>query len=177
MRRDWRGKYIKGESNSFINLKVLPHPTWSPSCPIPRTLLCSDNQNSIRNAGIYALHRDLIRLRREETVFRAQLRRGLDGSVLGPEALVLRFFGENGDDRLLVVNFGLDLRLDPAPEPLLAPPEAMCWKIIWSSENPKYGGSGTPSMDTLDNWYIPGHAAVVLGPGKLEKASYDGFGT
>ncbi len=116
------------------------------------------------HAGVYSLHRDLIKLRREEAVFRAQRHRGLDGAVLGPEALVLRFFGVNGDDRLLVVNFGLDLRLDPAPEPLLAPPESMRWKIIWSSENPKYGGSGTPPMDTLDNWYIPGHAAVVLGP-------------
>ena len=99
-------------------------------------------------------------------MFRAQRHLGLDGAVLGPEALVLRFFGENGDDRLLVVNFGLDLHLDPAPEPLLAPPEAVCWEIIWSSENPKYGGSGTPPADTLDNWYIPGHAAVVLGPRK-----------
>ena len=120
-----------------------------------------------RHAGIFALHRDLIKLRREESVFHAQRHRGLDGSVLGPEALVLRFFGENGDDRLLVVNFGLDLHLDPAPEPLLAPPVAMRWQIIWSSENPKYGGSGTPPMDTLDNWYIPGHATVVLGPGKI----------
>ena len=125
-----------------------------------------DNSERQRHEGIYALHRDLIKLRREEFVFRAQRPRGLDGAVLGPEALVLRFFGENGDDRLLVVNFGLDLRLDPAPEPLLAPPEFMRWKIIWSSENPKYGGSGTPPMDTLDNWYIPGHAAVVLGPRK-----------
>jgi maltooligosyltrehalose trehalohydrolase len=93
----------------------------------------------------------------------------MDGAVLGPEALVMRFFGEDGDDRLLVVNFGLDLRLDPAPEPLLAPPEALRWEIIWSSENPKYGGSGTPPMETLDNWYIPGHAAVVLGPRKNEE--------
>jgi maltooligosyltrehalose trehalohydrolase len=117
-----------------------------------------------RHAGVYALHGDLIKLRSEESVFRAQRHRGLDGAVLGSEALVLRFFGENGDDRLLIVNFGLDLRLDPAPEPLLAPPEAMRWEIVWSSENPKYGGSGTPPMDTIDNWYIPGHAAVVLGP-------------
>ncbi|MFH1116384.1 MAG: malto-oligosyltrehalose trehalohydrolase [Pseudomonadota bacterium] len=116
--------------------------------------------------GTLGLHRDLIQLRHEESVFRSQRHRGLDGAVLGPEALVLRFFGENGDDRLLVVNFGLDLHLDPAPEPLLAPPLGMRWQIIWSSENPKYGGSGTPPMDTPDNWYIPGHAAVVLGPGK-----------
>ncbi len=130
-----------------------------------------DTSERQRHARIYALHRDLIKLRHAEPVFRAQRHRGLDGAVLGPEAFILRFFGENGDDRLLVVNFGLDLHLNPAPEPLLAPPEAMRWEIIWSSEDPKYGGSGTPSMDTLDNWYIPGHAAVVLGPRKTGEDS------
>jgi maltooligosyltrehalose trehalohydrolase len=119
-----------------------------------------------RHEGMYALHRDLLRLRREDPVFRAQRHRGVDGAVLGPEALLLRFFGENGDDRLLVVNFGLDLHFDPAPEPLLAPPEGMRWEILWSSENPRYGGSGTFSVDTPDNWWIPGHAALVLGPRK-----------
>jgi hypothetical protein len=47
-----------------------------------------------------------------------------DGSaVLGDEAFVLRFFGRDGDDRLLLVNLGRDLRLDPVPELLLAPLE------------------------------------------------------
>ena len=40
------------------------------------------------------MHRDLIRLRRRDPVFRAQRPRGVDGAVLGPEAFVLRFFGE-----------------------------------------------------------------------------------
>jgi maltooligosyltrehalose trehalohydrolase len=117
-----------------------------------------------RHKEIYALHRDLIRLRREDPVFSAQRRRGLDGAVLGPEAFVLRFFSKDGNDRLLVVNFGLDLHFDPAPEPLLAPPETMLWEILWSSEHPQYGGTGTPPVDTPENWWIPGHAAVVLGP-------------
>ena len=78
-----------------------------------------------RHAGMYALHRDLLRLRREEPVFRAQRRGGMDGAVLAPEALVLRFFGTHHDDRLLVVNLGRDLHLNPAPEPLLAPPAGM----------------------------------------------------
>ena len=39
----------------------------------------------------------------------------MDGAVLGAEAFVLRFFGEDGDDRLLLVNLGVDLHLDPAP--------------------------------------------------------------
>ncbi len=117
-----------------------------------------------RHPEIYALHRDLLRLRHEDAVFRRQRRRGVDGAVLGPDAFVLRFFGEKGDDRLLLVNFGRDLALDVAPEPLLAPPDATNWVVLWTSENPDYGGSGTPPLETSENWRIPGHAAVVMKP-------------
>ncbi len=117
-----------------------------------------------RNRHVYDLHRDLLRLRRDDAVFGAQRHRAVDGAVLGPEAFVLRFFGEDGDDRLLVVNFGRDLRLNPAPEPLLAPPAGKLWSILWSSEAYAYGGAGTPTLETRDNWGIPGHAAVALAP-------------
>ena len=95
------------------------------------------------------------------------------------EAFVLRFFGEDGQDRLLLVNFGVDLHLDPAPEPLLAPPEGLRWKVLWSSEDPRYGGGGTFPPDTEDNWRIPGNAAVALSPAgpkkwtKPEKSSHE----
>ncbi len=76
---------------------------------------------------------------------------------------MLRFFVPDDGDRLLIVNLGRDLHLDPAPEPLLAPPEArLDWYPVWSSEDPKYGGHGTAPLDTDDNWWIPGEAAVVL---------------
>lgn len=117
-----------------------------------------------RHRPVYDLHKDLLRLRREDKVFAAQKPRGLDGAVLAEECLLLRFFGEAGDDRLLVVNFGRDVHLDPAPEPLLAPPEGMVWDVLWSSEDPKYGGTGTPRLDSVDNWRILGHAAVALRP-------------
>ena len=117
-----------------------------------------------RHAGMYALHRDLLRLRREEPVFRAQRRGGMDGAVLAPEAFVLRFFGTHHDDRLLVVNLGRDLHLNPAPEPLLAPPAGRRWQTLWSSEDPRYGGSGTPPLEDEANWHLPGRAAVVLRP-------------
>ena len=42
---------------------------------------------------------------------------------------MLRFFAPKQADRLLIVNFGPDLHLDPAPEPLLAPPERMRWDL------------------------------------------------
>jgi maltooligosyltrehalose trehalohydrolase len=113
---------------------------------------------------IYKMHRDLIRLRKSEPVFRSQRVGGLDGAVLGSEAFVLRFFSRDKRDLLLLVNLGPDLHLDPAPEPLLAPPEIMQWKILWSSDHPDYGGTGTPPLETEENWRIPGHAAVVLFP-------------
>jgi maltooligosyltrehalose trehalohydrolase len=88
----------------------------------------------------------------------------LDGAVLGPEALVLRFFGEELGDRLMLVNLGGDLQFAPAPEPLLAPPANARWRILWSSEDPRYGGHGTPGPENEDTWRILGQAAVVLEP-------------
>jgi len=124
-----------------------------------------------RNKAIYQLHRDLLKLRHNDNAFNAQRRGGVDGAVLAEEAFVLRFFGGDGldnpkplDDRLLVINLGRDLILNPAPEPLLAPPMEHGWKVLWSSENPRYGGLGTPPPETTENWLIPGHAAIVLRP-------------
>ncbi len=123
-----------------------------------------DPRQREENAWAVDLHRDLLRLRREQPAFRARRRGAVDGAVLGPQAFVLRFFGADGDDRLVVVNLGRDLRLESAPEPLLAPPEGATWKTLWSSEDPRYGGTGAPPVETEVGWRIPGEAAVVLRP-------------
>ena len=117
------------------------------------------------HAEAYALHKELLKLRRADKTLRSQGAAGVDGAVLGERAFVLRFFGENGDDRLLLVNLGRDLRLSPTPEPLLAPPEEKNWMLLWSSEDPRYGGLGTPDVETEEYWRIPGEALVVLRPG------------
>jgi maltooligosyltrehalose trehalohydrolase len=123
-----------------------------------------DQGERARHAAAYALHEDLLALRRTDPVFRAQGAHGIDGAVLGPEALVLRFFGEAGDDRLLVVNLGRDLPLAIAPEPLLAPPEDARWVLAWSSADARYGGGGTAVFDADGPWRLQGHTAVVLRP-------------
>ncbi|MFA7557273.1 MAG: malto-oligosyltrehalose trehalohydrolase [Hydrogenophaga sp.] len=112
---------------------------------------------------VYRMYRDLIALRRGDAVFSNAQGTTLDGAVLGPESFVLRFFSPD-DERLLVVNLGRDLQLEPAPEPLIAPPEGCAWHVIWSSENPIYGGRGTSPWDYEESWWIPGHSAVVLVP-------------
>jgi maltooligosyltrehalose trehalohydrolase len=116
------------------------------------------------NTNALALHRDLIALRKA-TPHIAGVRNGTyDGAVLGPSAFLLRYFGPGQDDRLLIVNLGPALHLDPAPEPLLAPVNGRPWKLLWSSEDPRYGGGGTPALDTDDNWRIPAETAAFLGP-------------
>src|SRR6185437_10339164 len=75
-----------------------------------------------QNSEAVALHRDLLRLRHVDPAFRLQSYGKTDGAVLGAQAFVLRYFVEAGQDRLLIVNFGSDLHLVHAPQPLLAPP-------------------------------------------------------
>ncbi len=116
-----------------------------------------------RNAATYRLHRDLLRLRREDAVISRGCHLGIDGAVLGDEAFLLRYFADGGD-RLLLVNLGPDLALEPAPEPLLAPPADSRWEIVWSSENPDYGGGGTPPPDRNPHWWLPAACAVLLRP-------------
>jgi maltooligosyltrehalose trehalohydrolase len=116
------------------------------------------------HSQVYALHRDLLRLRKHEALFSRQDRH-CDGAVLNSEAFVVRFFSKDlHDDRLLLINLGAQLYFSPSPVPLLAPALNTEWQILWSSENPQYGGVGTPPLDSNLNWIIPAHAAVVLKP-------------
>lgn len=122
-----------------------------------------------RHAELLELHRDLLRLRRRDATIRAGQRSGaVDGAVLGPEALVLRWFDPegHGNDRLLLLNLGAELRLTVAAEPLLAPvAEGQRWQVLWSSEDPRYGGGGTTEPESEEqNWRLPGHAAILMAP-------------
>lgn len=128
-----------------------------------------DHADRERNAHMLRLHRDLLRLRREDPVFAAQDAGRLQGAVLGPEAFLLRFFGEGGDDRLLIINLGPTLPLLPMPEPLLGPPEGQRWKLLWHSEDPRYHGNGMAEPDGEHSWRLPAHALAVLAPHPLEE--------
>ena len=77
--------------------------------------------------------------------------------VSGPGCFVLRYFGD-GEDRLMLVNLEVDLSI--RRRALLAPPPSATWSPVWSSEDPVYGGSGTPTIYSADNW-LPGAACVV----------------
>jgi len=131
-----------------------------------------DHAERAVHADVWTLHRDLLRLRRTDPVFAAQGAGGVEGAVLDEQAFVLRFFGNDGDDRLLLINLGRDLSLRVMPEPLLAPPLGTGWSPLWSSEEPDYGGCSTAPVVTGDgSWRLSGHAATVLIPAPVSPAT------
>ena len=110
-----------------------------------------------RACRFWLLHRALLEARRP------LLGQGLvhvDGATLSPDVLLLRYFREDGTDRLLIVNLGTDIQLHGCAEPLLAPPDGRRWRLAWSSEDVAYGGSGTPPLSD-SQWMAPGHAATI----------------
>jgi maltooligosyltrehalose trehalohydrolase len=129
-----------------------------------------DHEERERHAQAWRLHQDLIRLRRAEPAFTDEDRFDVDGTVLTPHAFALRFsdVGRAGTrdpfaDRLLV-NLGIDTTLDVLPDPLLSPYPARQWRPVWSSEDPSYGGAGTPDLVQPDGWRLPPECALVLAP-------------
>lgn len=110
------------------------------------------------HAATLALHRDLLALRWSDVLLEAPL----DGAVLAPEVLAVRWFGDGGEDRLLIVNLGPDLVRESLAEPLVAPPLDREWRVRWASEHPAYGGSGQPEPVGPDGWRVLGHSAVLL---------------
>ncbi|HZF68911.1 MAG TPA: malto-oligosyltrehalose trehalohydrolase [Gemmatirosa sp.] len=137
------------------------------------------------HAPLLAMHRALLALRREDPVL-ARPRTGpgcadgqIDAAAIAERTFVVRWFDAAGD-RLLVVNLDGPLHYDPAPEPLLAPPAGMRWRLAFSSEDPRWGGLGTAPPDAAEaprspprrpelrwpreNWRVPGDCAVFLVP-------------
>jgi maltooligosyltrehalose trehalohydrolase len=122
-----------------------------------------------RHADAYRLHEDLLRLRRADPTFSKPRAQPVDGAVLSAHAFMLRFFGGDDGDRVLIVNLGSDLNRPSIAEPLLAPPVDREWSVIWSSEDPRYGGTGMPDLWPKGCWHIPAESAVVLAPGATRR--------
>ena len=163
------GKVREGRTSFVSQFPNLAAPDMADALPTPGSdanfracILDHDEKARAPHRGVYALHRDLLRLRARDAVFAGPRRGKTDGAVLTDQALVLRFFGGADGDRLLLLNLGRDARMESPAEPLLAPPLGTEWRLLWSSETPLYGGCGTPAIESEDGWHVPAHAAVVL---------------
>ena len=116
------------------------------------------------HAPAYALHRDLLSMRRRDPVLAGAGLLRPEGAVLSPSTFVLRYLNPVHGDRLLLVNLDRDLDLTPVAEPLLAPPANARWRLEWSSESWDYGGQGTPPIDLEDRFVLPANIALLFLP-------------
>lgn len=153
----------KKELSQFPRLATLESRKNLPDPDNPLTFInCKLNAKEKReNVMISTLFRDLIKLRKEDVIFKKMQSIHIDGAVLGIDCFLLRYFGEEDGDRLLIINFGPDFFFNPCPEPLLAPPMDGHFEILFSTESVTYGGQGTPPINT-PTWKLLGHSAIVL---------------
>ncbi|QEH39124.1 Malto-oligosyltrehalose trehalohydrolase [Aquisphaera giovannonii] len=170
---DLASKVQQGRIEFLSTFRSIANPDFQEYLPNPaaiETFVGSklDFSERARHPGLLALHRDLLRLRREDPIFRTQRADRIFGAVIGPDAYLLRYFGEKDDCRLVLTNLGRDIFPNPASEPLMAPPKGRRWEILWYSEHPQYGGCGAPPFESETEWRMPGRATVVLKPVPLE---------
>ena len=162
--KDLAGPVAEGRRkflSQFPSLRSVDLPAPHDPATFERCVL--DWSERERNAPVLRLHRDLIGLKRSDRLLSEEARGGLDTATLSDQAFLIRFYDSAGEDRLLVMNFGSDLSPRVFPEPLLAPPEGRTWGLVWSSEDPSYGGGGIRSPENEDGvWHFAGHAAVFL---------------
>lgn len=163
------GKVKEGREAFVSQFPNLSAPDVAGGLPMPHSnaafracVLDHDEKTRLPHARVYALHRDLLALRASDSALSGPRAGRTDGAAFNDTAFILRFFGGEAGDRLLLVNLGRDLRLESPAEPLLGPPPGMEWWLLWSSESADYGGCGTPAVETDDGWFLPAHAAVLL---------------
>lgn len=161
-------------SGSGSDPSLLPDPS-SPGLPESSRLRWEERAEP-EHAAALRLHADLAALRRADPTLGAHGATGisLEVAALTPTCGLIRYFvdgstrSDGSSERLLIVNLGSDLVLPTIAEPLLSPPvepAQACWRILWSSEDPRYGGNGCAEPDSEDKgWRIPGAATVLLGP-------------
>jgi maltooligosyltrehalose trehalohydrolase len=151
-------KVAKGRRESleqFPSLKALHGDLPAPDDVATFERCKLDHRERDAHPEVVALHRDLLRLRME-MIGRVR------GAVIGAEVLALRY-----EQRLLIVNLGVEIRMDIVPEPLLAPPLDRRWELRWSSDSLDYGGPGIIPIETKGTWIVPAHAAIVMNPKDL----------
>lgn len=158
----------EGRRKSLTNFPSVADPAMQAMLPDPsdeatfqRSKL--DWSEAKKHAGMLALHRDLLAIRRQDAAFAQRSRRRIDGAVLGDAALVLHYLmPDPAQHRLLLLNLGRDLQFGVMAEPLLAPPDGHRWEVAWSSEHPDYDGAGRRPIDPEQFWILPGDSALML---------------
>jgi maltooligosyltrehalose trehalohydrolase len=121
-----------------------------------------DESERTRDTAFFRLHRDLIRLRRDDEVIRDVGTPAVSIESAAPtmSLLLIRYISSAGH-RLLIINTGDDY-VSPMNNALLAPVHGERWVLRWSSEHPDYGGVGIVDLKNDGPWILAGRSASLL---------------
>lgn len=112
------------------------------------------------NRAIFSLYKDLIQLRKTLPFCKGDNHYTFDGALLNSDTLAIRCFGKIS--YLFLINLNLPLLMDCLPEPLLALHSNAKWELVWSSEDPMYGGEGIIIPPKAGPWHIQGQCCTLL---------------
>jgi maltooligosyltrehalose trehalohydrolase len=136
----------EGRRGEFIGFRAFADEDLRESIPDPQaesTFFSSKLKLAERrtNAGIYALYRALLELRRDDVVLSVADRTRVQAEALGAQALVAHRWQGN-EHRVLIANFGAATSLLISESPVLRdlPPGRL--RLVLSTANRRFGGSG-----------------------------------
>jgi maltooligosyltrehalose trehalohydrolase len=158
----------EGRRREFGKFSAFADPAVRERIPDPqapetftRSKLRWDEAERMPHAGVLALYRELLRLRRAHPALRRRDRDGFAVATLGEHALALRRVGEDGSALLLVVSFEGPLSVDLTQRE----ETAGRWELLLSSEEARFGGESEGPVARLSpdgRLELPGAGAVLL---------------
>ena len=166
------GKLVtEGRRNEFKSFSAFSDPANRERIPDPqspatfeRSRLNWEEAAQAPHAGIRALYRALLRLRREHPALQRRGREDFSVAVLGDDGVALRRRGAPGEPDLMVIaSFGDTLTADLTELDETRPEEG--WKLLLSTEEARFGGDAEGRLATLTpdgRIEMRGAGAVVL---------------
>ena len=161
----------EGRRKEFGKFSAFADPAVRERIPDPqapstfeRSRLRWDEAERMPHAGVRALYRELIALRRTHPALVRRDRDRFAVAALGEHALALRRTGEDGRALLLVVSFGgsLSVELDAMEETRAS---GAPWELLLSTEEARFGGDAEGELVRLSpegRLEMGGPGAVVL---------------
>ncbi|HEV2073836.1 MAG TPA: DUF3459 domain-containing protein, partial [Thermomicrobiales bacterium] len=168
------GKLVtEGRRQEFSGFSIFDDPALTQSIPDPQAestfygskLKLEERQ---RNAGIYALYRTLLALRHDDDVLKHNDRQKSHASAISAEMVAVhRWWGT--EQRLLLANFGPEVRLTVKDVEAFSPMFSRPWNLMLTTTDAQFGGSGeVPAITGLLGERcvtVPARSALIFAVG------------
>jgi maltooligosyltrehalose trehalohydrolase len=163
----------EGRRGEFSGFRAFADEDLRESIPDPQaesTFLSSKLKLRERrtNAGIYALYRALLELRRDDPLLSIADRTQVHAEALGAQALAVHRWNDD-DHRVLIANFGAATSLPIGETPVLRDLPNGRLRLVLSTGNRRFGGNGERASirgrGSSARVEVPARAAAILAIG------------